>query len=40
MILHWKALDIEITDFEYHHHRKRSSEILYFKKLRLMRAEQ
>ena len=26
MIHHWKALDLEITDFEYHHDRTRGSE--------------
>ena len=27
MIHHWKGLDLEITDFEYHHGRTRCSEI-------------
>ena len=28
MIHHWKALDLEITDFGYHHDRARRSEII------------
>ena len=28
MIYHWKALDLEITDFEYHHDRTLSHEIM------------
>ena len=28
MIHHWKALDLEITDYEYRHDSKRSSEII------------
>ena len=40
MIHHWKALDLEITDFEYHHDRTHSSEIKQLKNVRLARAEQ
>ena len=28
MIHHWKALDLEITDFEYHHDPSPSSEFI------------
>ena len=28
MIHHWKVLDLEITDFEYHHDRTLSGEII------------
>ena len=28
MLHHWKALDLEIVDFEYHHNRAPSGEII------------
>ena len=40
MIRHWKALDLYITDFEYHHDRTPSSEIILSKKAMLVRTEQ